>query len=131
MPLAVEALNESKELIADLNAEQLAQGIQTDGAKSNFTYTPFTIAVKRTKTGLASVTDHLTNFDTGESYRSLFAEFTADKATFGTKTDKEDAINDRMNGKAFGLTDDNRKMILKSHANIAFIQKIRTFIYER
>lgn len=127
--LALEALNDNAQLIADANKIQLEFGIKTDGQKSDFKYAASTIALKKKRSGIAGITNHLTNFDTGESYEELFAEFKPDHAIFGTKTDKEQAIIERMDGKAFGLTDDNKKILMQDEIKKSFIQKVRTFLY--
>ena len=111
--LAAEAITDSHNLAEDLNADQLAKGIKVDGTAANFTYSPMTIAIKKQRSGLASVTDHLTNYDTGESYRQLFEKVENKKVIFGTGTDKEDSISDRMDDRAFGLTKDNKEIFMK------------------
>jgi len=129
VPLAVESLNESRELIIEANRIQLEFGIKSDGKKSNFIYAPFTVAQKRKRQGIAGITDRLTNFDTGESYENLFADFKPDKATFGTNTDKEGFISERMDGKAFGLTDENRGILIQDEIKKTFIDKLKKFLY--
>jgi hypothetical protein len=55
----------------------------------------------------------LTNYDTGESYRNLYAKANGDTIEYGTDTDKEDSISDRMNGKAFALSRESREIFVK------------------
>lgn len=126
--MAKEALTENLEVAVDLIASQLAQGILKDGTKSDYPYSPFTIASKRNKTGLASVVDHLTNFDTGESYRQLYGKVGGSNIEFGTKTDKEAAISNRMDGKAFGLTPDNKEEFIRQHVKGDFIKKVKEVV---
>lgn len=126
--LAALAINEAGEMAADLNATQLAEGIKADGSKADFTYAPVTIAQKRQRSGLASVTSHLTNFDSGESYSRLYEKVEGKKVIFGTKTDKEEAISDRMDGKAFGLTNDSKGSLMKENVKPAFLKKIKEFV---
>lgn len=126
--LAREALQESSTLAMDLVAGQLAKGILSDGSRSDFTYSPHTVAQKKQRTGLSGITAYLTNYDTGESYEKLFMEVNGNKVIFGTKTEKEDAISDRMDGKAFIPTDDSRKIFITEKAYPAFIEKIRGFV---
>ncbi|MGL6149135.1 MAG: hypothetical protein ACRC1V_11830 [Plesiomonas sp.] len=113
--LAEEAFNQSSEAAADLNASQLAQGMKTDGSKTDYPYTPLTIALKRGKPGLSGVTSYLTNYDTGESYRKLYATADGGRIEWGTQTDKEDAIDERMDGMAFGLTSENMATLQGEH----------------
>ena len=117
---AIQALNDNREIAADLNASQLAQGMMKDGKLSKFEYSPVTVAIKETKTGLSSVTDHLTNYDTGESYQKLYMRANENVVTFGTYTDKEESISKRMKNKAFGLTNDNKEEFIRLHAQQSF-----------
>lgn len=126
--LASEALQDNSEIAADLVAGQLAQGVKSDGTKSDFTYAPFTIAVKRGKPGLAGITDHLTNFDTGESYRGLYMKVNGDKIEFGTKSNKEESISDRMDGEAFRPDQDNKEELVRNHAQPAFMKKVKDIL---
>lgn len=122
------AIQENEKTAADLVASQLAQGIKSDGSAAVFSYAPFTIALKKRKAGLAGITDHLTNFDTGESYQKLYLKVEGDKIEFGTKTDKEASISDRMDGKAFGLNQDNKEEFIRQHVQPFFVKKIKEFL---
>lgn len=123
--IAVGAIKKNEDVLPDFVASQLAQGVMKDGEKSDFTYSPFTIAVKKTRSGLSSVTSHLTNYDTGESYRQLYAKVKNSEIEFGTTTDKEESISDRMDGKAFGLTPDNKEEFVRQHVQQDFIKMIK------
>lgn len=125
---AREALQESEPLAMDLVASQLAQGIESDGSRVNFGYSPYTIAQKKQRQGLAGVTAYLTNYDTGESYKRLYMEVNGDQVRFGTKSEKEEAISDRMDGKAFIPTTENRTIMISEKAYPSFIEKIRSFV---
>lgn len=126
--LARAALSENSEVAVDLNAAQLAQGILKDGSLSDFTYASFTIASKKQKSGLSAITDHLTNYDTGESYRNLFMKVEGDQIAFGTTTDKEESISDRMEGKAFGLTPDNKEEFIRQHVQQSFMARVKEIV---
>lgn len=123
--LARQALSEKLEVATDMIAGQLAQGVMSDGTFSDFQYSPFTVAIKKTRTGLSSVTDHLTNYDTGESYRQLYGKVEGDNVEYGTLTDKEESISERMEGKAFGLAPENKRDLIKLHVKPAFMQMVR------
>jgi len=126
--LAAEAIDTAGEFAAQLNAAQLAQGIKADGSKANFTYAPVTIAQKQGKPGLAGVTDRLTNYDTGESYAKLYEKVSGNKVIFGTGSDKEDAISERMDGEAFGLTRDSKADFLHDQVAPDFARRVRQFV---
>lgn len=123
-----EAMQQKSEVAADLVAGQLAMGIKANGKESDFVYSDVTIAIKEGKTGLASVTDHLTNYDTGESYQKLYMAVNGRTVTFGTKSDKEKEIDGRMDGLAFGLTDDSQEEFLKNHVHPLFIQDVENHL---
>jgi hypothetical protein len=128
MEFAAEALQDSEQTALDLVAGQLAQGIKSDGKRANFTYTPFTIASKKNKSGLAAVTSHLTNYDTGESYRGLYMKVNGSDVEFGTTTDKEAAISDRMDSQAFRPTKSSREILVRENLMPNFLKKIRELV---
>jgi hypothetical protein len=123
--LAVESFNDNEKAFLKLNKSQLAQGLQKDDNESTFVYKPFTIAQKKQRTGLASVTDHLTNFDTGESYKKMYVNATADNVIIGTTSGLEDDISGRMKGKAFGLNSDNSDKFVKENLQKTYVEKVR------
>lgn len=126
--LAREAISDNSATAVDMVASQLAQGMMKDGARSDFSYAQFTIAVKRSMSGLAGVTDHLTNYNTGESYANLYMKVSGEEIEFGTSTDKEQSISDRMHGKAFGLTPDNKEEFIRQHVQQSFVIKVREIV---
>ena len=126
--LAIEAIMQNLDIAADLIARQLSQGIMKDGKKSDYPYSPFTIAVKRGKSGIAGITSHLTNYDTGESYRQLYAKVKGFLIEFGTTTDKEEAISARMEGKAFGLSPDSGEEWIRQFVQKSFNQIVQEFL---
>ena len=131
MRFVAEAIDEQSEEAAILNIDQLTDGIKTDGTKVDFTYKESTIKRKSNRVGIAGITSHLTNFDTGESYTNLFEKVSKNKVIFGTTSasdkprDKEKYINERMDGKAFGLTPENKETFLKEFVSPLFIKKIK------
>lgn len=126
--MAKESLSENIEVAVDLIAGQLAQGIMKDGNKSDYPYSPFTIASKKGKSGLSGVTAYLTNFDTGESYRQLYGKVQSSSIEFGTKTDKDEAISARMDGKAFGLAPESKEEFIRQHVKGSFIKKVKDIV---
>jgi hypothetical protein len=125
---ASKAIQENEEVAVQMVAEQLAQGIKSDGEPANFTYTPLTIAIKKTRSGLAAVTDHLTNYDTGASYRGLYMKVKGAEIDFGTTTDKDEAIDERMEGQAFRPTQKNKEEFLNQFAQPSMNKFIREFV---
>lgn len=123
-----EALNENSEVAVQMVAEQLAKGIKSDGTAAVFTYSPFTIAQKKNRPGLSGVTDHLTNYDTGESYRGLYFKVNGASVEYGTTTDKEADISDRMDGLAFAPTPKNKEELILHFVSKTANRKIRNFL---
>lgn len=128
LSFAKASINENIEIAADLNREQLAQGLLKDGTFSDYPYSPLTIAIKKGRSGIAGITDHLTNYDTGESYQKLYAKVEGDKIIFGTTSDKESAISDRMEGKAFGLAPEEKTDFIREYIKPNFRLKINSIL---
>jgi hypothetical protein len=117
-------LNDSYEA-GKLNRAQLAKGIDAQGKEIDYTYSAQTIARKKKKSGLSGVYKHLTNYDTGDSYEALYIKVEKDKIIFGTDTDKDQWINNRMKGKAFGLSPESKEIFLVEELKPEFIKVIR------
>jgi len=126
--IAVGVISDNATAIEDTVRGQLAQGIKSDGKLAVFTYAPLTIAHKKRLTGLAGVYSHLTNYDTGESYRGLYATVDGNSIKFGTSSSKEDAISDRMDGKAFSPTAGNKANLIENKLQPQFIAAIRNIV---
>lgn len=106
MEFVGQALQMNEGPALDLVREQLAQGIKADGNPVDFTYAELTVELKSGLPGLAGVTDHLTNYDTGESYRNMYMKVEGVQVEWGTTTDKEGSIEARMNEeRSFMLSD--------------------------
>lgn len=121
--IAVDSFNEVKEIAADLNATQLSQGVRSDGSELLPSYAPLTIELKKQKSGLASVTDHVTLFDTGEFYRELYAEAQGDDIEYGSKNEKAEKLNKKYStrrGSIFGLDDDTSDDLVEGHLKPTF-----------
>lgn len=126
--IARQAMRKNISVAKDLVAGQLAQGIESNGELTSFSYAPITIARKRGKSGIAGITNRLTNYDTGESYDKLYMIIptTGDVIKLGTKSSeiKEAAISERMDNKAFGLSPDSRDIWVKQYVRPEFISRL-------
>lgn len=138
---AKQALQSTNNFTMGLVANQLSHDIMSDGNKSGYEYAELTIAIKGHQVArglfsrppfydasLSRVTDHLTNYDTGESYNNMYMQVKDNVIEFGTATDKEKAISIRMKGNAFKPTAENRERIIEEKANPEFIRLIREFV---
>ena len=104
---AAETIEEKGEVMADLNAEQLAQGLRSDGTEILPDYAPLTVELKKEKSGLAAVTDHVTLYDTGSFYRQLVAEVQGDAIIYDSRDEKADDLDEKYStakGSIYGLT---------------------------
>lgn len=123
-----DALNEHSEIAVQMVAEQLAKGIKSDETPAVFTYSPFTIAQKKNRPGLSGVTDHLTNYDTGESYKGLYFKVSGARVEYGTTSDKEADISDRMDGLAFAPTKTNKEELMLHFVSKTANRNIKNFL---
>jgi hypothetical protein len=119
---AVEALKENEEVMADLNATQLSQGKRATGTEIRPPYAPLTIEIKKTKSGLAAITDRVTLYDTGSHYRNLYAEVKGDEIEYGSKDLKIDDLQKKY-GAIYGLTKESKEDLIESHLEGDFLQK--------
>lgn len=125
----VDSFNEKNYEAARLNASQLQDSKDADGKSPNwFGYSTEWKDHKRQLTGLASVITRLTNYDTGASYFTLNEQVVGDKIIFSSGTSYADQINGRMNGKAFGLTDENKAIFINDFVKPDFVQRIKAFL---
>lgn len=106
-------VTDNKDVIADLQAEQWAQGLASDGGQIYPEYAPYTIEQKRGKPGLSGVTSHVTFYDTGETYRLLTAMINSGHYTITAATFKFDKIIKRSGKRVVGLTYDSREKFAK------------------
>lgn len=94
--------------IADLQATQLAKGINSEGRQITPAYSPFTVEQKQKYgVGLGRVTSHVTGFMTGETYKLLQAQVGAGKFTITANTFKFGKLEQHYGVRLFGLTKDS------------------------
>lgn len=127
--IAGESVTDNAELIADLNADQLAHGIRADGSQTLPAYKSLTIAIKKTKSGLAAITDRVTLFDTGDFYRNLYAEVQGEFIEYGSRDEKAPKLekkysDKRGKGSIFGLTEDSKDELITGGLGESWQKKI-------
>src|SRR5688572_18251317 len=66
--VAIESVDATKEIMADLNVEQMRAGFRADGSPITPDYSDVTIMIKKAK---RQVWDHVTLQDTGDFQRSI------------------------------------------------------------
>jgi hypothetical protein len=105
----VKIVTDNKGKLADLQASQLAQGINSQGKQIYPQYAAFTISEKKKKTGLAGVYDRVTFFNTGELYKSLAAQIQGSKFRITSPSFKFDKMVQRSGVGVVGLNVDSRR----------------------
>lgn len=113
--IAAESLEANAETIADLNAEQLARGLRADGSQILPEYAQLTIDIKKTKSGLSGVTDHVTLYDTGDHYQQLYADVKGVEIEYGSRDEKSARLEKKYATKRaplYGLTIDSRDILM-------------------
>lgn len=92
--------------LVDIQQEQMYEGLDANGQPIQPAYTPFTIAIKKTK---GQPTDRVTLKDTGSFYRKQFARFHADHAVIDSKDKKTAELKQKYGEDIFGLNDSRRE----------------------
>lgn len=110
----IAVITQNKDTIPDMQAEQLAIGLKSDGNKILPEYAPFTIQEKMRKTGLSGVYNHVTFYDTGELYSSLTAEITGENYDVKSPSFKWAKAIERSGKRIVGLTEANRSEFAKT-----------------
>jgi hypothetical protein len=108
------AIEQTKESIADLNASQLAQGIRSDGSKITPEYSTLTIELKLGQPGLSGIVDRVTLYNEGNFYRGITVTNITPSTYDITSTDwKTKKLEDKYGVKILGLTVENRSQYAK------------------
>jgi hypothetical protein len=117
-------LEDNKEVLADLQAEVLAEGRDKEGQVRNDQYSDFTVRYKlEFGQGLGRVTDRVTFYMTGAMYKSFFTYLS--KRTFEVRSPLErfDKMIARVGEQNYGL-DTERKMRYFSEVNLPRVKDI-------
>lgn len=137
--LVVEAINETKDNIADFNAEQMFSGIRAtstgDNAENIFSgaaangipidangYAPFTIEEKKKK---GQVTDRVTLKDAGAFYAGLTAKANRDTVSYYSTDEKSGLLEKRYSKTIFGLTKENKRVYRNGYFYNSFFSKLK------
>lgn len=121
--LAVETATEAEPDMVEAMQSQLSEGRRADGSEISPPYAPFTIEQKEKKTGLASVVDVVTLFDTGSHYAGLFAKVQDDVIDYGSTDKKSASLQDRY-GKIYGLDEESREGLVEDFIHPRFESKV-------
>ncbi|MCW3108482.1 MAG: hypothetical protein JWQ09_2988 [Segetibacter sp.] len=110
---AIGIVERHKEDIADLQAEQLAKGKNRKGEDINPQYSDYTIELKKQKQGLAGIYSHVTYFDTGDLYKSLYTQIEGKKFSLQSESFKFEKMIKRSGQNVVGLDLEMRKRFVE------------------
>ena len=104
------SIDETVDQIADLNAAQMAAGLDSKGDRMN-DYAPFTVRYKKEfGKGFGAFTDHRTLFFTGKHYQGLYVKrLPGDELEYGSTVSYADEIQEREGEDIYGLNVDSRE----------------------
>jgi hypothetical protein len=122
--ISVETIDENSSVIADLNAAQMAKGKRSTGTDINPQYHPLTIELKKGRSGLAGVTDHVTLFDTGSFYHNMYAQVKGDEIEYGSKDFKSEKLEKKYGSTIFGLDEGSQEVLIDEFLQPSFYEKV-------
>jgi hypothetical protein len=124
--VAAESVDETKEVIADLNVEQMQSGKRSDGSETLPKYTPFTIRMKQLK---GQPFDRVTLYDTGDFQNAISVQMQGLKVIIDSSDPKTQNLEDKYNsgkGEIFGLNDEFKKEYITNNLRPVFNLKIES-----
>lgn len=125
--IAASTIEDNTDVIADLNATQLSQGLRADGSETLPSYSGTTIQSKRGKPGLSGVSDRVTLFDTGSFYKGLYAAVQGTEIEYGSTDSKADKLQEKYStskGSIFGLNEDSKDELVTGYLEPDWQKKI-------
>ena len=99
-------LGEGRELMLDLNRDQLMQGKRSDGSDITPEYTYFT---RLRKMEQGANPDVVSLYDTGDFQREMYLDVGNDTLEIDSMDDKSSELKDKYGEGIFGLDDTSRK----------------------
>lgn len=122
--IAVESIEVTKEIFADLNVEQMNKGLRSDGSEILPSYTDFTIDIKKMK---GQPFDRVTLRDTGLFQEGLHTTVIGDRIVTTSTDPKTDKLNKKYSkskGSIFGLNRISKAEYMRD-LRPTFIHKIK------
>lgn len=103
-------IGKNKDLMLDLNRDQMVHGRRSDGSAIQPEYTYFTRLSKLRK-GMNP--DVVTLYDTGGFYRKMFLDVGADEIEIDSTDPKSEDLKDKYGEHIFGLTPGSREQYIE------------------
>lgn len=122
--IAQTSIVETKEAIADLNAEQMFVGLRSDGSEILPSYSKLTIQIKKEK---GQPTDRVTLRDTGSFYEGIKVDVSGDRLNITSTDEKTEKLNKKYSkskGNIFGLSDRFKREYLNNNLRKVFKNKV-------
>lgn len=104
--IIAESFEETAENYADLNAEQMYSGRNSEGDPITPTYTQLTVAYKKRK---GQPADRVTLRDTGDFYQGIYAKLEGITITVGSADEKTKQLEEKYGEEIFGLDLDPKR----------------------
>lgn len=126
--VAAQTIEETKEAYLELNASQLARGVDKNGdpiTLDGHGYTPYTKDLKeKYGSGIGAITDHVTLYMTGAMYKSEALGVTGNDIALNFNTEYSDEVLERTGDTVLGLNADSREDYIHGPFVEALRQKI-------
>ena len=117
-----DAIEETKDHIADLQAEQMHKGQESTGDMINPPYRFSTVAIKRKK---GQPSDRVTLQDTGAFYKGLYVNVTSDSVRIDSTDSKTTKLVEKYGPDIFGLSVIFKREYLNESLRPLLASKIR------
>ncbi|MBX3253916.1 MAG: hypothetical protein KF862_07210 [Chitinophagaceae bacterium] len=102
--VAVKSVSDTTGSYADLNAEQMSQGLRADGKEIIPSYRPLTIRMKQLfGKGLGSITDRVTLYNEGDFYKGIRTDVKGLNVVTTSEDPKRQGLEEKY-GDIFGLS---------------------------
>lgn len=127
--VAKESIAETKEAIADLNAEQMNKGLRNDGSEILPAYNVLTLQIKKLK---GQPTDRVTLKDTGAFYAGITADVRGEVVEILSTDPKSEHLEKKYSkragsnkGSIFGLSGPFKVEYIDGYLQPAYLTNIR------
>ncbi len=119
--VSVNAIEETKDTIEELNQEQMYSGENADGGDIKPFYTPLTQFLKQRK---GQPYDRVTLLDTGEFYAGIRVEVVGDTVVTDSTDSKSQKLKAKYGESIFGLNREKKGIYVENSLRPAFSRNI-------
>lgn len=129
--VALDAVEATKDNIADLNVLQMNRGLRSDGSEITPSYSNLTIELKKAK---GQPTDRVTLFDTGGFQQAITTSVTGKSIVTGSsdiKSAKLEKKYSKKRGSIFGLSEKYKDEYIRENLEPEFVGDMRDKIFKK